>query len=133
MQPGQFILALSFLFTTLLNFESALSYSGLENNYLAENWGMPLASFLTLIFGLGWWLEILVEKLALSQGRKPALFAYYGIVLIFALIMFSSLVFTPSGFLRYAISGCGYIFMSSFHFRFSAIHPETIAKLQKKN
>jgi len=127
---AQFVGALSFLFSGLLNFKSALSFDGLENNFLADNWGTPLIVFLTIIFGLGWWFEGVIENLVLSKGRKITLLALLVLFSVFVSLGFGSLILTPRGFLQSAMSASGYILMSGFFFRFSVIRSEVIAKLQ---
>ena len=127
---GQFFLASVCLFISLLDFESALFSDGLENNFLADNRGIPLVILLTIIFGLGWWFESFIEHLVLSKGRKIAVLAIFGLIFVFVALGFGSLVFPPLGFLRNAMSASGYILMSGFFFRFSVARPEIIAKLQ---
>ena len=127
---AQFVVAMSFLFNGLLHFKSALSFDGLENNFLADNWGTPLIVFLTIIFGLGWWFEGVNENLVLSKGRKIAILAFLVILLVFVSLGFGSLILTPRGFLQSALNANGYILMSGFFFRFSVIRSEVITKLQ---
>jgi hypothetical protein len=129
----QVFIALCFLFISLLNFASALSFDGLKNDFIADNWGIPLVIFLTASFGLGWWLENVIENITLSKGRKTATLALSVILLAFASIVFGSLVFIPHGFLRSAISATGYILISGFFFRFSVARPEAVDKLQMKS
>jgi len=129
----QIFLAMIFLFGGLLDFKRALSYDGLENNFLADNWGMPLAIFLTLIFGLGWWFESSVENLVLSKGRTIAILAMAGIILLFILFEFGSLALSTNSFFEISIQSSGKILMAGFFFHLSNIHPDLIAKLQTHN
>ncbi len=130
---AQFIGALCFFFSGLLSFSSALRYSGLENDFMADNWGTPLVFLLTLLFGLGWWLENFSESLALNTDRKMALLAFCGTIFVYALIGLVSFRFVSSDFLRYAFLASGNIFLSGFLFRFSVIRPEVLVKLQERN
>jgi len=108
-----------------------MRYSGSENNFLAENWGGPLIILLTILFGGGWWFEGFVERLLLAKGRKNAILAIMGIVLVFVFLILGSLIFTPAlSFIRRAMWACGCILLSGFLFRFSVIHPDVKAKLK---
>ena len=129
---AQFFVAITFLFIGLLNFTSALSYDGLENNFLADNWAIPLAFLLAFIFGLGWLVESLVEQLLLSKGRNIALSAFFSFFMVFMFLVGVPL-FTPFDFSRFAVSVSGYILMSGFYLRFSMMRPEVLAKLRKRN
>ena len=129
----QFFLGSVFLFVGLVGFKSALTYTGRENNFLADNWGTPLVLLLIIVFSLGWWLESFMEYLALFRGRKLAMLAAFGFVLVVGSIGFGSLVFIPLGFLQYAMSASVYILMSGFFFRLSVARSEVITKLQAHN
>jgi hypothetical protein len=129
----QFFIASIFLFGGLLNFKNALTYTGLENNSLADNWGTSLVIFLSLIFGLGWWFENWIEYFISTNGRKMAILAFIGIGLAFTLIGLSSFMLTISDFFRISMRAIGYILISGFFFRFSAINPEVFAKLREGN
>jgi hypothetical protein len=126
----QFFVASGFLFGGLLNLKSALSFDGMKNNFLADNWGTPLIFFLAIIFGAGWWFEATFENIVLSKGRKIAIIAFLGIFLIFVLLEFSALTFASRGFLQSAMDASGKILMSGFFFRFSVASNEVITKLQ---
>jgi hypothetical protein len=127
----QFFVASGMLFNGLLSFVSALRYRGLENNFVADNWEIPLVVFLIFAFTIGWWGEAFIEYLIINFGRKM-LFSLFIFVLLYGLIMLYSLSF-PFGFIRYALSTCGYTIVSGFLYRFSVMRLEVIAKLRIVN
>ena len=129
----QFFLALVFLFNGLLWLTTSLTYNGSENHFSVENWVTPLVFLLTLLFGLGWWFGNAVENLILNKGRKIALFALFGLFLVYALIGLGSILFFPLGFLHYALLASSSIIFSGHFFRLSIIRPEILAKLQGRN
>jgi hypothetical protein len=115
-------------FNSLLAFMSALKYRGLENNFLADNWEVPLTIFLVFVFALGWWSEVFIEYLIKKSGRKM-LFSFLIILFLYSLIMLPSFLF-PLGFFRLALSACGYVLLSGFFYKFSLLRPEVVAKLR---
>jgi len=123
-------IALVFLFISLTNFQMALSFDGVENNYIAENSGMSLIISLTVIFGVGWGVEKIIETLLVSKGRKIAILGMLIVLFVFILIEFISLWLLPRGFVQSAMSSNGYMFMSGFLFRFSVAQPKVIDELQ---
>ena len=124
----QFFTATIFLFLGLTHFQSAQSYNGLENNFMADNWGLPLAFLLTILFASGWWFVSAIENLVLSKGKNAAIFPLVAIFLVFVSTLISSFLFTDPGFLFYAILSSGYFLMCGFFFRFLVVRPEVIAK-----
>ena len=125
----QFFLGCTILFGGMTDLVDALSYNGLENNFLAENWGIALVFFLTLIFALGWGIESIVEKLVLFKGRI-AILSLVIIILAFIILTLGSSALIPRGFWQSAMSSIGHFLMSGCFFRLSAIRPEVMAKLQ---
>ena len=115
-------------FNSLLAFMSALKYRGLENNFLADNWEVPLTIFLVFVFALGWWSEVFIEHLIKKSGRKM-LFSFLIILFLYSLIMLPSFLF-PLGFFRLALSACGYVLLSGFFYKLSLLRPEVVAKLR---
>ena len=126
----QFIFASCMLFSGLLSFVGALKYRGLENNFLADNWEMPLVVFLIFAFAIGWWGEAFIEHLIINFGRNMWLSSLI-LILLYGLIMLYSFSF-PLGFFRYALSTCGYTLVSGFFYRFSVIRPEVMDKLRNR-
>jgi hypothetical protein len=129
----QFLVASGFLFGGLLMFTVALGFRGLKNDFLAENWEAPLVILLTLLFGVGWCLEILVERLMLNKGREVALLVLIGTVILYALIGLGSLLFLSLGFWRYVLLASDNIFVGGFFFRFSAMSPELAGRFRKRD
>lgn len=129
----QVFVALVFLAQAFLHFQSALQYGGLENNFLADNWGTFLSFLLTTIFGLGWWVGSFIGNLALSEGWKTTVPAFLGILLLFVSLEFGSLAIFPLGFTRYALMASGHSLISGFFLRFSMISPEIMVKKQNRN
>ncbi len=125
---AQFFAASVFLFAALLSFLTATDYRGPENNFLADNWGPALVIFLVLGFALGWWVEGLIEHILMHIGRGTALFAALIFLLVFSSVGLGSIL--SSGFTRYALGACGYIFGSGFFYRFSITRPEVVVKLR---
>lgn len=115
-------------FNSLLAFTNALKYRGLENNFLADNWEVPLIIFLVFIFALGWWCEVFIEYFILKSGRKM-LFSFLIILFLHSSIMLPSFFF-PMGFFRLALSACGYVLLSGFFYKLSLLRPEVVAKLR---
>jgi hypothetical protein len=129
-----FFLSLLWLCDGLLKFVYALSKDGVEHSFVADNWGIPVAFLLVIVFGLGWWGEYIFEKRILSKGRKIAIVFLFVFVLAFILLSFGSwFVFTPFGFWQYAISACASFLMSGFFLRVSVADANTISKLRKAN
>ena len=127
----QFFIASCMLFGGLLSFTDALRYRGPENNFLADNWEMPLVVFLIFVFAIGWWGEAFIEYLLMNFGKKTW-FSPLILILLYCLINLYSLSF-PLGFIRYALSACGYTLVSGFFYRFSVMYPEVIDKLRIVN
>jgi hypothetical protein len=117
-------------FSALLSFVTALSYRGLENNFLADNWEVPLIVFLILAFALGWGAEGFVERILMNSGRQMALFVFVILLLFFGLIELGS--FLSAEFTRYALGACGYILFSGFFYRFSVMRPEVMTRFRSR-
>ncbi len=131
---NQFGPASVLLLGALIMLESFLGYTGSENNFLAENWGGPLIFLLIALFDAGWWFAGFVEHLTLSKGRKNAIAAILGIVLVCVLLILGSFIFSSSlSFIQDAMWASGLILGSGFLFRFSTIRPEVTAKLNTNN
>ncbi len=133
---AQFFVSLIFLFSGLMNFVVALSKNGLENNFVADNWGIPVALLLAIVFGLGWLWANMIERMVLSGRRKAAAVAFFVFLLIFVLLVLgSSFVFTPLGFLQFAMRANGLFLTSGFLLRFSvsAVDPIVLGKPREHN
>lgn len=128
----QFFLASMLLFSGLISFQSAQTYNGLENNFMADNWSIPLAFLLTILFALGWWFASVIEKLVLTKGRNAAIFALYAILFLFASTLLGSFLFTDRGFLQSAIHSSGYFLVCGLFFHLAVVRPEVITKLQQR-
>lgn len=125
-----FFLASGFFLTALLSLDHTLFHAGLENNFLNGTGGMLL---FTVIFGLGWWAENFIESLVTSRGWNIVTLSTLGSLLTMVSVVFGVLIFPSSDFLQSAMRTSGYIFVSGYNFRFSALRPETISKLQMHN
>jgi len=126
---NSFFSALAMLFCGLLGYSSALSYNGRENNFLAENWGAPVAILLALMFGLGWWVEYIIEYLVLFKGRKTAILVYVAFISAYLFVGLGPLVLPVHDFLKHAISAGAFISLGGFILRSSITQPGIIAKL----
>jgi hypothetical protein len=126
-----FFVAAMFLFSGLLFFQSAQTYNGLENSFMADNWGLPLAFLLTILFALGWWFVSVIENLILTKGRNAAIFPLVALLSIYVLIL-TVLSLSDQSFLQNAIGSSDLFLLSGSFFRFAVIRPEVTAKLQAR-
>jgi len=126
----QFLVASCIFFMALLSLAMALSYRGRENNFLADNWEVPLVICFILAFVFGWWAESFLEQILMNRGRQIALFVFVILLLVFGLIELAS--FLSAGFVRHALGACGYILVSGFFYRFSVMRPEVIVKFKNR-
>jgi hypothetical protein len=138
---SHFILALTLLCGSLHFLSSALTYDRRQsfapptlvydaemNQQLAMNMETPLLILFTVLFGLGWWCESFSENLFLRNNQKMALAIFY-IPILIQVIFFVGMTQLPIGFVNSALVACGFIVLSGFYLRYSAISPETFAKL----
>lgn len=118
----------------LLKFVGALSNYGVAHNFVAENWGVPAAVLLAIVFALGWWGEYMSEQLMLSKKRKTAVVVYLGYLLLFFLLLIGPyFISTLSGFWHSVMTACALFLMSGLFLRFSAADLNKIAELRKAN
>ncbi len=120
----EFFSSLSALFGGLLTYDIALSHSGQENDFLAENWGAPVAILLVLMFGVGWWVEYRIEDLVVFKGGKIAVRVLVILGLIWFLILVGAFLFIPNDFLQHAIEAGALMSLSGFFLRQSVAPPE---------
>ncbi len=126
-----FISGSTFLLISLSQFSLALTWRPLDNQFLGGVLGIPIAFLFTLLFGAGWWLGWLFEKVFLSKGRNVALSFLFGMFLIYLVIMLVAFL-TPLGLFRFAFVSGEHIAFSGFWFQLSRISYETLAKIRNR-
>lgn len=128
---GSFILALVAFSNGLSSIAYSMTYSGIEHDFIADNWISPLILLLTIVFALGWWVGNFDEYLFLNDRRKLAIFTFLSILIVYGVVSISSIL--TSGFISLMLKASADMVVSGFLFRLSVINLEVLGRLWVRN